>query len=298
MRKEYYNYIVKMPAVLHEMFRQKVYDNHFSDMKTVMTHLINSYICTCDGKKVSRATQLVLSHMKKNPDMEFFFRHQEKSVFVFEMDHSVISGLQRAIEVSGLNRTKLAIHLICSFISSADTTLQALSGEILVGSISCNQDTYLIHTYVSDYQYVFLKETAIARKMKIEGMLTAAAEILVRNDADAGYYTPDVLQNIADRVLAIQGSTLKDFRRQKLVSIRTNTIGCDRILLFMRKHNIASYREFLRRVVLFFLEARYLIYKKEIDIQDDDLPEDNTEDWEENLYKHYAKKDFVRSIYI
>lgn len=39
MRKEYYNYIVKMPAVLHEMFRQKVYDNHFSDMKTVMTHL-------------------------------------------------------------------------------------------------------------------------------------------------------------------------------------------------------------------------------------------------------------------
>ena len=78
MRKEYYNYIVKMPAVLHEMFRQKVYDNHFSDMKTVMTHLINSYICTCDGKKVSRATQLVLSHMKKNPDMEFFFRHQEK----------------------------------------------------------------------------------------------------------------------------------------------------------------------------------------------------------------------------
>lgn len=257
MRKEYYNYIVKMPAVLHEMFRQKVYDNHFSDMKTVMTHLINSYICTCDGKKVSRATQLVLSHMKKNPDMEFFFRHQEKSVFVFEMDHSVISGLQRAIEVSGLNRTKLAIHLICSFISSADTTLQALSGEILVGSISCNQDTYLIHTYVSDYQYVFLKETAITRKMKIEGMLTAAAEILVRNDADAGYYTPDVLQNIADRVLAIQGSTLKDFRRQKLVSIRTNTIGCDRILLFMRKHNIASYREFLRRVVLFFLEARY-----------------------------------------
>ena len=33
-------------------------------------------------------------------------------------------------------------------------------------------------------------------------------------------------------------------------------------------------------------------------VQDDDLPEDNTEDWEENLYKNYAKKDFVRSIYI
>lgn len=299
MRKEYYNYMVKMPAVIHEIFRQKVFDNHFLDMKTVVTYLLKSYIRMCKGEKVSRATRLVLSRMKKNPDLEFFFRHHEKSVFAFEMDYSLVSDLQNAIEVSGLgNRTKLAIHLICSFISSADKTLQALAGEIPVGILSSDTDTYLIHTYVSDYQYVFLKETAAAGNMKVEGMLTAAAELLVRKDTDAGYYTPDALQNIAKRVLAIQGSTLKDFRRQKIVSIRTNTIGPERILLFMREHNISSYREFLRRVVLFFLEARYLIYKKEIAIKEDDLPEDILSDWEETMYQECSRKDFARSIYV
>lgn len=299
MRKEYYNYAVKMPAFLHEMFRQKVYDNHFSDMKTVLMHLLKSYIRRCDGKKVSKATQLILSHMKKNPDMNFFFRHQEKSVFAFEMEHSLVSDLQRAINASGLgNRTKLAIHLICSFVSSADSTLQTLSGEIVSDSISCDMDVYLIHTYVSDYQYVFLKETAVSRNMKIEGMLTAAAELLVREDTDAEYYTPNVLQDIINRVLDVRGSTLKDFRKQKMVSIRTNTIGCERIHSFMRKHNITSYREFLRRVVLFFLEARYLIYKNKIEIHEDDLPEETPSDWEETVYQECSKKDFARSIYV
>lgn len=299
MRKEFYNYAIKMPAFLHELFRQKVYDNHFSDMKTVLIHLLKSYIRRCDGKKVSKATQLILSHMKKNPDMDFFFRHQEKSVFAFEMEHSLVSDLQRAINASGLgNRTKLAIHLICSFVSSADSTLQTLSGEIVSDSISCDMDVYLIHTYVSDYQYVFLKETAISRNMKIEGMLTAAAELLVREDTDAEYYTPNVLQDIINRVLDVRGSTLKDFRKQKMVSIRTNTIGCERIHSFMRKHNITSYREFLRRVVLFFLEARYLIYKNEIEIHEDDLPEETPSDWEETVYQECSRKDFARSIYV
>lgn len=299
MRKEYYNYAVKMPAFLHEMFRQKVYDNHFSDMKTVLIHLLKSYILRCDGKKVSKATQLILSHMTKNPDMGFFFRHQEKSVFAFEMEYSLARDLQRAINASGLgNRTKLAIHLICSFVSSADSTLQTLSGEILVGSISYDKDVYLIHTYISDYQYVFLKETAISRNMKIETMLTAAAELLVREETDTEYYTPNVFQDIINRVLAIRGSTLKDFRRQKIISIRTNTIGCERIHSFMKKHNISSYREFLRRVVLFFLEARYLISKNEIEIHKDDLPEETLSDWEETVYQEWSRKDFARSIYV
>lgn len=51
MRKEYYNYTVKMPAVLHEMFREKVSDYHFSNMAAVMNHLIKSYIAICDRKK-------------------------------------------------------------------------------------------------------------------------------------------------------------------------------------------------------------------------------------------------------
>ena len=36
MRKEYYNYVVKLPVLLHELFRGKVADYHFSDMTVVM----------------------------------------------------------------------------------------------------------------------------------------------------------------------------------------------------------------------------------------------------------------------
>lgn len=286
-----------MPAVLHEMFRGKVSDYHFPNMAAVMNHLIKSYIAVCDRKRVSRATQLTLSRMKRIPDMAFFFRHQEKSVFVFEMDHALSSELERAISGT-TNRTQFAISLICSFVSSADATLQKLAGEVIAGSAFQEPDTYLIHTYVSDYQYVFLKETASMQRMSVEGMLTAAAELLVRTtDKDAGYYTPNALQGIIDRVLAISGSTLKDFRRQSSVSIRTNTIGNDRIRSFMRKYNIASPREFLRRVILFFLEARYLIYKEEIEIQEEDLPEDTISDWEETIFSNYSRNDFARSIY-
>lgn len=64
----------------------------------------------------------------------------------------------------------------------------------------------------------------------------------------------------------------------------------DRIASFMEKHGIASAREFLRRVVLFFLEARYLIYRKEVELDEDDLPEEEETDWEETMYSQYQKE--------
>lgn len=299
MRKEYYNYFVKMPAVLHEMFREKVSDYHFSDMSVVMKHLIKSYIRMCDGKKISGSTRRILSHMERIPDMEFFFRHQEKSILAFEMDHTLSDDLQRAIAASGLgNRTKFGIRLVCAFISGADVTLRTLSSELVSASAFREVETYMIHTYISTYQYVFLQETAAAQRLSLQGMLTSAAEMLVgMDDATDGYYTPETLRKIAYRVLEVKGSTLKDFRRQVMVSIRTNTIGRHRIYAFMQKHGIVSPREFLRRVVLFFLEARYLIYRKEVELQEDDLPERDEPDWETTLYEQYQRKDFARSIY-
>lgn len=54
MRKEYYNYVVKLPVLLHELFRGKVADYHFSDMTVVMNHLVKSYIRMTDGGRVSK----------------------------------------------------------------------------------------------------------------------------------------------------------------------------------------------------------------------------------------------------
>lgn len=58
-------------------------------------------------------------------------------------------------------------------------TLNNLSMELAAGEVFRRPEGYLIHTYVSNYQYVFLKETAAAQRMSVEGMLTAAAELLV-----------------------------------------------------------------------------------------------------------------------
>lgn len=280
MRKEYYNYVVKLPVLLHELFRGKVADYHFSDMTVVMNHLVKSYIRMTDGGRVSTATRRILLCMDRIPDMSFFFRRQEKSVLFFEMDPAVV------------------VRLVCAFCCGAGVTLNNLSMELASEEVFRRPEGYLIHTYVSNYQYVFLKETAAAQRMSVEGMLTAAAELLVGTDDEgSGYHIPESLGRIADRVFEVRGSTLKDFRRQCLVSIRTNTIGPDRIASFMEKHGIASAREFLRRVVLFFLEARYLIYRKEVELDEDDLPEEEETDWEETMYSQYQKRDFAISTY-
>ncbi|MEY8686881.1 hypothetical protein AB9N12_12375 [Bacteroides sp. AN502(2024)] len=100
MRKEYYNYVVKLPVLLHELFREKVADHHFTDLTVVMNHLVKSYILVAEGRKVSPATRRILSNMERIPDMGFFFRRQEKAVLFFEMDSAVTGSLQRAI-VSG-----------------------------------------------------------------------------------------------------------------------------------------------------------------------------------------------------
>lgn len=268
-------------------------------MTVVMNHLVKSYIRMMDGGRVSTATRRILLCMDRIPDMSFFFRRQEKAVLFFEMDPAVADSLQRAIVSGGWgNRQRLAVRLVCAFCCGAGVTLNNLSMELAAGEVFRCPEGYLIHTYVSNYQYVFLKETAAAQRMSVEGMLTAAAELLVGTDDDgAGYHIPENLGRIADSVLGIKGSTLKDFRRQCLVSIRTNTIGPDRIAAFMERHGISSAREFLRRVVLFFLEARYLIYRKEIELGENDLPEEDEPDWEETMYRQYEKKDFAISIY-
>lgn len=85
MRKEYYNYVVKLPVLLHELFRGKVADHHFSDMTVVMNHLVKSYIRMREGGRVSTATRRILLCMDRIPDMSFFFRRQEKSVLFFEI---------------------------------------------------------------------------------------------------------------------------------------------------------------------------------------------------------------------
>ena len=64
----------------------------------------------------------------------------------------------------------------------------------------------------------------------------------------------------------------------------------------MKKYNIPTSREFLRRAVLFFLNAQYIIYKDNLS-SSDYIHQEEPEDYETSQYNQYAKQDFNRSLY-
>ena len=170
MRKEYYNYVVKLPVLLHELFRGKVADYHFSDMTVVMNHLVKSYIRMTDGGRVSTATRRILLCMDRIPDMSFFFRARRRRC----CSSRWIRPLPTAYSVpsfpgAGATASVLPSALVCAFCCGAGVTLNNLSMELAAGEVFRRPEGYLIHTYVSNYQYVFLKETAAAQRMSVEG---------------------------------------------------------------------------------------------------------------------------------
>ncbi|MCS2621080.1 hypothetical protein NXW11_24670 [Bacteroides thetaiotaomicron] len=180
MRKEYYNYVVKLPVLLHELFRGKgcrlsFFRHDGSDEPP--GEVLHPHRRM--GGRVSTATRRILLCMDRIPDMSFFFRRQEKSVLFFEMDPAVAGSLQRAI-IAGAGQPPASCRPPgVRLLLRCGVTLNNLSMELASEEVFRRPEGYLIHTYVSNYQYVFLKETAAAQRMSVEGMLTAAAELLV-----------------------------------------------------------------------------------------------------------------------
>ena len=117
----------------------------------------------------------------------------------FEMDPAVADSLQRAIVSGGLGQPPASCRppWYAAFCCGAGVTLNNLSMELAAGEVFRRPEGYLIHTYVSNYQYVFLKETAAAQRMSVEGMLTAAAELLVGTDDEV----PDTIFRRVSAVL-------------------------------------------------------------------------------------------------
>lgn len=293
-----FQYATKLPVVVFDMFRQRVMDFHFSGLGDVMIYLMEGYCRMHDGKKVSKTMKKVLSHqyIEYSP----FFRYSDKVMFSFETSRELAGRMSVISKAEGyMTRNQLTNQIIGSFVASAHVTIRMLSAEMnSLAEVSEIKGT-TIATYVSNYQYVFLKELAKQSRISLMGLLNNAADILLQLDnRDSGYYIPDSLRQISESVLAIKGSTIKEFRKGKAVAISVDGGKVDRIFCFMRKHQLNSPREFLRRVVLFFLEARYLIYKNEVYCNDDDLPEYEEKDYDDFLNEQYAKKDFARSIYV
>ncbi len=195
MRKEYYNYVVKLPVLLHELFRGKVADYHFSDMTVVMNHLVKS--TSHDRMVVGQGHPSAHPPcMDRIPDMSFFFRRQEKSVLFFEMDPAVAGAAPAACH----HRWRLGQPPAscrppgAPCVGAVPVTLNNLSMELYRRRCSAVLKGYL-HTYLREQLPVRVPEgdgrrPAHERGGYADGCRRAAGG--GTDDDGAGYHIPRV----------------------------------------------------------------------------------------------------------
>lgn len=297
MKEKKILYAAQLPTIVFEMFQQRVMDYHFYGVGDVMNYLMESYCRLHKGEKVSKTIKRIFSHQDES--WSKLFRHDEKSLFAFEASRALADRMSQVATDLGYSRRNRLNHLIIgAFISSAHVTLRNLSREMDVRESVTEIKGTMIATYVSNYQYVFLCETAESQRTSVMALLGSVTDIFLQLSSDnKGYYIPEALQKIAESTLSIKGCTTKEFRKGKAVAISVNEERSVQILRFMQQHGIRTPREFLRRVVLFFLEARYLLYKKEV-AYDEELPEGEEMEYDDYLNEQYARKEFARSLYV
>lgn len=290
-------YMTKLPVVVFEMFQQRVMDYHFSGIGDVMNYLLKSYYRMSNKEKVSKTVKRVLSHM----DIEWFrlFRYDEKTFFGFDTSREFANKMTDLAKGQGHEtRNQLTNLIIGSFVASAYETLRNLSKEMSEQESVAEIKGTMIATYVSDYQFMFLRQTAEEQRISLMSLLGSATDMFLQLDEDnTDRYVPKVLREIAEYTLSIEGSTTKEFRRGKTVAITVDEEKAMRILKAMHKHNIRTPREFFRRVILFFFNARYLIYKDNISAGDD-MPICEEVDYDDYFNEQCARKDFNRSLYV
>lgn len=296
MKEKKILYSAQLPTVLFEMFQQRVMDYHFYGVGDVMNYLMESYCRLHSGQKVSKTIKRVFSH--RDESWSRLFRYDEKSLFAFQSSQVLADKMNRiATDLGYSRRNRLNCLIIGAFVSSAHVTLRNLSKEMDVRESVTEIKGTMVATYVSNYQYVFLNETAKNQHTSVMALLDSVVDVFLQMGNSKGYYLPDAICKIAECTLAIKGCTTKEFRRGKAVAISVSEEKSIEILRFMRKHGIRTPREFLRRVVLFFLEARYLLYKNEVVYNEESSNIEETA-YDDYLNEQYARKDFARSLYM
>ena len=250
-----FQYATKLPVVVFEMFQQRVMDYHFRGLGDVMNYLLEAYCRMHNKEKVSKTIKRVFSHQ----DTGWFrlFRYDEKTIFGFETSRELSDRVKRLADLQGYStRNQLTNFIIGAFIASAHETLRNLSKEMSEQEAVAEIKGTMIATYVSNYQFMFLKQTAEEQRTSLMSLLGSATDLFLQLDEDnAERYVPKVLREIAESVLSI-----------------------------------------VRRVILFFFNARYLIFKDNISAGED-MPICEEIDYDDYFNEQCARKDFARSIY-
>ncbi|MGJ0698006.1 hypothetical protein ACR75N_04815 [Parabacteroides merdae] len=289
-------YSTTLPTAIWEMFSQRIIDYRFRSVGDTLRYLFESYIRMSRGLEVSKTVKRIFTH--KGIDWINLFRYEDKTVVTLVTNRELANDMSNLAVMQGYRtRNQLSNDLIGAFVGSAQITLKSLSLEVNKSEIVTEIQPQIVATYVSNYQYVFLASRAKDQRCNMIDLIHNVVDMFIQiEENDSSRYIPEVLSDMANDVLNIEGYTTKDFRRDKVIYLKVTEEDTLKILHVMKKYNIPTLREFLRRAVLFFLNAQYIIYKENLS-SDDYIPYEEPEDYESYINDQYAKQDFNRSLY-
>lgn len=289
-------YSTTLPTAIWEMFSQRIIDYRFRSVGDTLRYLFESYIRMNTGEEVSKTVKRIFSH--RGIDWINLFRYEDKTVVTLITDRKLANDMSKLAVTHGYRtRNQLSNDLIGAFVGSAQVTLKALSREVNKSEVVTEIQPQIVATYISNYQYTFLKARAIEQRCSIMELIHSVVDMFIQTEEnDLSRYIPEILSDMASDVLNIEGYTTKDFRRDKIIHLKVTEEDTLKIFKVMKKYNIPTPREFLRRTVLFFLNAQYIIYKDSLS-SNDYIPQEEPEDYESYINNLYAKQDFNRSLY-
>lgn len=280
-----------VPTPVWEMFQIRVRDYRFLGVGRVVYYLVEAYRKQYEGEKNSVVMRKILKHATE--DWFVLFKYDERSQSVIRVNRDWAAKIGEIASASGYkDRSRLIAVLIGCFVSSPGSLLKKMCLEMDQRNIDISSGLEILSTYVGYYQYAVLGVVAKRLNQSISGLLNSLLDIVIRcEDESADLTVSGDIRDLINDVLTIKGYTVKDFRREKDISMFISEKKRMSILQLIKKYNISTPSEFLRRLVLFFLNAQYVLLKNgdQFLINKDEGKEDD------DMFREYPKRDYVRN---
>lgn len=286
-----YNLTYFVPTPVWEMFQIRVRDYRFLSVGRVIYYLVEAYRKQYEGKKNSAVMRKILKHATE--DWFILFRYDKRSQSTICVHRDWATKIGEIARASGYkDRSRLIAVLIGCFVSSSGSLLKKMCQEMDQRDIDISSGVEILSTYIGFYQYAVLGVVAKRLNQSISGLLSTLLDVVIRcEDESADLTVSGDIRDLINDVLTIKGYTVKDFRREKDISVYISEKKRMSVLQLIKKYNISTPSEFLRRLVLFFLNAQYVLLKNGDQFlinKDEDQEEDDT-------FREYPKRDYARN---
>lgn len=290
-KSDIYGLTYFVPTPVWEMFQIRVRDYRFLSVGRVVYYLIEAYRKQYEGEKNSTVMRKILKHATE--DWFILFRYGDRSQSEIRVNRDWAVRVGEIASASGYkDRSRLIAVLIGCFVSSPGSLLKKMCLEMDQRNIDISSGLEILSTYIGYYQYAVLGTVAKRLNLSISGLLNSLLDIIIRcEDEGADLTVSGDIHDLINDVLTIKGYTVKDFRREKDISMFISEKKRISVLQLIKKYNISTPSEFLRRLVLFFLNAQYVLLKNGGHF----LINKNEGEKEDDTFREYSKKDYVRN---